>query len=62
MSPDKRLRIIAAGIWHNVMLAGLAYALLVSGFVGVSSPLLKLAGFSDWNEQGVIVQRVEEVC
>lgn len=60
LSPDKRLRIIAAGIWHNVILAGLAFALLASGFVGVSSPLLKLAGFSDWNEQGVIVQRVKE--
>jgi hypothetical protein len=62
LTPDKRLRVIAGGIWHNVILAGLAYALLASGFAGVSSPLLKLAGFSDWNEQGVIVQRVEEVC
>ena len=62
LAPDRRLRVISAGIWHNAILASLAYALLAGGFVGVSSPLLKLAGFSDWNEEGVIVQRVEEVC
>lgn len=61
-APDKRIRIIAAGIWHNVILSGLAYAVVVSGFAGPSSPLLKLAGYSDWNEQGVIVQHIDEVC
>lgn len=57
-SAAARLRIIAAGAWHNLLLWGLIYLASISKM----SHLWSILGWKDVGNLGVVVLEVEEVC
>ena len=61
LAAHKRLSVIAAGIWHNLVLLSVAHAAVSSGAANRNSRLFSLAGYRDLGQEGVVVQSVKQV-